>query len=151
MKQFTLKKYNLLIAFLLSILGFGASCTKSKIPSGGIEYGSPHATFKVYGKVTSENGINIPAIRVIMKSEQLYPLPDTVISDYYGNYEVKVSDFPTDHNFTIEFEDIDGPAHGTYQAKDTVVKFINPVFEGGESWYKGETSKEMNIKLKEEL
>jgi len=150
MKQFTLKKYNLFIAFLLTILGFGASCSKSKTPSGGIEYGSPHATFKVYGKVTSENGINIPAIRVIMKSEQLFPMPDTVISDYYGNYEVRLHDSPRDHNYTLEFSDIDGPAHGNYLAKDTTVKFINPVFEGGESWYKGETSKEMNIKLKEE-
>lgn len=149
MKQFTLKKYNLFIAFLLTILGFGASCTKFKI-SPGIEYGSPHATFKVYGKVTSENGINIPAIRVIMKPDQLYPWPDTVISDYYGNYEVRLSAHPTHQNYTLEFKDIDGAAHGSYQAKDTTVKFINPVFEGGESWYKGETSKEMNIKLKEE-
>lgn len=151
MKKFTLQKYNLFIAFLLSILGFGSSCTKSKIPSGGIEYGSPHATFKVYGKITSENGVNIPAIRVIMKSEQLYPFPDTVISDYYGNYEVRLTDHPTNQNFTLEFKDIDGIAHGSYQAKDTAVKFINPVFEGGESWYKEETSKEVNIKLKEEL
>lgn len=149
MKNNLIKTQNLIIAFFLTLLGFGTACSKdSETP--GIEYGVPRATFKVFGKITSESGIKIPAIRVIMKSENVYSYNDTVISDYYGNYEVSLSEFPTDHDFEMEFEDIDGAAHASYKKKDTTAKFVNPVFEGGESWNRGETSKELNIKLKEQ-
>ncbi len=150
MKKNLINTQNLFIGFLLSVLGFGAACSLKDKKVVGIEYGTPHATFKVYGKITNESGSKIPAIRVVMKSETFSPYGnDTVISDYHGNYEIKISDFPDDHNFEMEFTDIDGPAHGEYQTKDTVAKFINPVYEGGESWNRGETSQELNIKLKE--
>ncbi len=144
-----IKTQNLLIAFLLSLLGFTTACSKNN-NSMGIEYGTPHATFKVFGKITSESRTKIPAIRVVMKSETFWVHSDTVISDFYGNYEVKVSDFPTDHHFEMEFTDIDDQANGLYQSKDTIAVFKDAEYEGGESWYAGETSKELNIQLKEE-
>lgn len=85
-----------------------------------------------------------------MKSEQLYVYSDTVISDYNGNYMVIVGGPARLEDFQLKFEDIDGEAHGSYQTKDTIVKFTGPIFEGGEGWSKGEASKELNIKLKKE-
>ena len=150
MKHQLIKTQNLIIAFLLSLLGFTTACSKNN-NTIGIEYGTPHATFKVFGKITSEKGDKIPAIRVVMKPNFFAMNADTVISDYYGNYMVEVSDFPKDQNFELEFEDIDGEAHGIYQPKDTTAIFKNPVYEGGEGWNSGETSKELNIQMKEKL
>ena len=157
MKQFTLKKYNLFIAFLLSILGFGTACSKGEVSPG---YGTPSAGFRIYGKVTSEDGVRIPAIRVIMSADYSYPVSDTSfatytnsdtsIADYYGNYQVRLIDDRGKKEYNLKFEDIDGIALKSYQSKDTIIKFVNPKFENGGAWYVGEASKEVNIKLKKE-
>jgi putative lipoprotein (rSAM/lipoprotein system) len=144
MKRNILKKYNYIIAFLLSVLGVGGACTLGGCEYGtpAEEYGTPSATFKVNGIVSSEDNTKIPNIRVVMQS-------DTVYTDLNGAYNVQTSAFPDDQNFLVEFEDIDGTANGIYQSKDTMVLFDNPQFENGDgSWYIGETSKEINIKLK---
>jgi putative lipoprotein (rSAM/lipoprotein system) len=144
MKRKFLKNYNFIIAFLLSILGVGGACTLGGCEYGtpAEEYGIPSATFKVYGIITSEDNAKIPNIRVVMHS-------DTIYTDINGNYNVQTVDFPHDQNFLVELDDIDGIANMKYQSKDTVVSFKDPKFENGDGlWYKGETSKELNIKLK---
>ena len=113
------KRYNALIRFLLSILGFGAACSLSSC-----EYGTPYATFKVNGSVKSEVTSNdIPNIRVIMGY-------DTTFTDKSGNYQISNTDFPEDQTFLVEFKDIDGKTNGEYQSLDTIVEFIDPEGNG---------------------
>ena len=88
---------------------------------------------------------------MVIMSASIHQESDTVISDYDGNYEVKVLDSSYYFNdFPLKFEDIDGEAHGSFQTKDTIIKFKDPIYENGNGWYRGEASKEVNIKLKKE-
>lgn len=140
------KRFNTLLSFLLSILGFGAAFSLNSCEYGtpAMEYGTPFATFKVKGSVKSELSSNaIPNIRVVMGN-------DTTFSDESGNYQISNTDFPDDQTFLLEFKDIDGKTNGEYQALDTIVEFIDPKFSGGTGdWNSGETEKEVNVKLKE--
>ncbi len=146
MKISIFKRFNGLISFLLSILGFGAAFSFSSCEYGtpAVEYGTPFATFKVNGNVKSEvTSNNIPNIRVVMGY-------DTAYTDESGNYQLSSKEFPDDQTFLLEFKDIDGVSNGEYQPLDTIVEFIAPEFSGGTgSWDKGETEKEVNVKLKD--
>ncbi|MFH0757508.1 MAG: radical SAM-associated putative lipoprotein [Bacteroidota bacterium] len=146
MKRLLLKKYNTLITCLLSILGFGAACSLNGCEYGPlpVEYGTPHATFKVNGSVRSEvTSGNLPNIRVVMGE-------DTAYTDEQGNYQVGTMDFPQDQTFLLEFNDIDGEANGAYQPLDTIADFIDPDFAGGTGgWDQGEVEKEINVRLKD--
>jgi len=130
----------------LSILGFGAACGFSacEYGAGYVEYGTPHAMFKVKGSVKSEaTSDNISGIRVIMRV-------DTTFTDAQGNYEVGASDYPGDQAFLVEFKDTDGGSNGEYQPLDTIVEFTDPAFTGGEgAWYGGMTEKEIDVELKD--
>ena len=152
MKRNILKKYNFLIAFLISILGVGVACSLGGCEYGtpGDEYGTPSARFKVTGTVTSETNAKISNIRVVMHSgESLARQTDTSFTDINGAYIVQTLTYPDEQDFSIKFDDIDGTLNGIYQSKDSIVSFDNPKFINGDgSWYKGETSKELNIKLK---
>ena len=146
MKRALLKKYNTVINLLLSILGFGTACSIGGCEYGlpPVEYGTPHATFKVIGNVRSEaTSDNLPFIRVVMGY-------DTAFTDESGNYQVKNIEFPQDQTFLVEFKDVEGEANGEYQPLDTIVEFIDPEFSGGSGgWDNGETKKEINVELKD--
>ena len=144
MKRNILKKYNYILAFLLSVLGVGAACSLGGCEYGtpAEEYGVPMATFKIHGTVTSEENDKIPNIRVVLRT-------DTTYTDQNGAYAVQTNTFPDDEYFLVELDDIDGTANGAYQPLDTTVVFVDPQFVNGDgSWYAGETSKEVNIILK---
>ncbi len=151
MKRKLLEKHNKLIVFLLSILGIGGACTFSGCEYGSpVEYGSPHATFKVHGKVSNENDAAIPGIRVRLWMDEGKYYADSAFTNSEGLYNVQIDDFPEEQNYEMEVDDIDGESNGSFNSLDTIVSFVNPEFEnGGDSWYSGETSKEFNIKLKE--
>ena len=144
MKRKLLEKHNKFIAFLLSIIGIGGACTFGGCEYGtAAEYGTPSATYKVHGKITSEEKNNIRGIRVILQN-------DTAHTDENGQFNVQTTDFPGDQDFLIEVEDIDGASNGEYQSLDTIVSFVDPEFENPEgAWYRGEATKEMDIELKE--
>lgn len=144
MKRTILQRYNYLIAFLLSVIGIGGACTFGGCEYGtpANEYGVPSAKFIVNGRVSSEDSVKIPGVRVVMQS-------DTGYTDINGAYSVEAVSFPDDQDFLVEIDDIDGATNGSYQSKDTLVSFDDPHFVNGDgSWYEGETSKEVNIKLK---
>ncbi|MCG8410447.1 MAG: radical SAM-associated putative lipoprotein [Bacteroidales bacterium] len=135
MKIKLLKTYNILITGLLSILGFAIACDSMD------EYGTPTAKFIVNGKVkSSKTNQPIENIRVSM-------LYDTTYTDKNGAYQV-VETGEIHNIYNIEFKDIDGETNGEFNNLDTVIEFKNPKFTGGDgNWYKGETSKEYDIKL----
>lgn len=129
---------NKLFLALITFLGF--SCD----PDGPwrVEYGSPHADFIVNGSIVDESTLNeLSNIQVVMDY-------DTVYSNENGNYEIKVTNSPQSQIYTISFKDIDGALNGAFLPTDTVVDFSDEQFKNGDgSWYSGEKSKEINIKL----
>ncbi len=143
MKIKLLEKHNKLIAFLLSVIGIGGACTFGGCAYGTpVEYGTPTATFKVNGKVNSEEDVKIKGIRVIM-------CDDTAYTNEEGKFQVQTVNFPADVDLDIEFDDTDGELNGAFQSLDTIVSFVDPEFKNGDGhWYQGETSKEFNVKLK---
>ena len=105
-------------------------------------YGTPTAKFIVNGKVTSSSNQEIENIKIKMQW-------DSTKTNKEGNYQIETYDYPGDHAFDIQFIDIDGVENGEYQSLDTIVKFKDPHFTGGDGdWDEGETSKEFNIQLK---
>jgi putative lipoprotein (rSAM/lipoprotein system) len=109
--------------------------------TGYAEYGTPTASFKVYGTVLSEDSTEIPYIRVVMQNDTMYSDPD-------GNYSISDNNFPGSHEFQIEFSDTDGAENESWQTLDTTVAFVDPKFKNGDGdWYAGETTKEFNVKL----
>ena len=135
-----LKSYNLILASMLTVLGFSVSCEMKA------EYGVPSAKFIVNGNVQSSlDNTPVKNIRVIMQG-------DTTLTDDSGNFVVMDKyGFPTSQIFDIKFLDIDSTENGSFENKDTTVSFVNPKFtKGNGHWYEGETSKELNIKLKPE-
>ncbi len=143
---FLYKNYNKLLRVLLTLLGFGTVCSLGCCMYGSpeVEYGTPHATFRVNGNVKSEASSEVlPNIRVVMGN-------DTAYTDGAGNYQVSNEEFPHNQAFMLEFEDVNGETGGEYQALDTIVEFIDPEFTGGNDvWDHGTTEKEFNIKLKD--
>ncbi len=141
-KRYFFRKYNALITLILSILGFSTACESlDEYGAPVVEYGAPTATFIVKGKVSSNDNNSIPNIRVSMGV-------DTAYSDKNGNYEVSQQYSPTDAKFRMKFEDVDGVDNGEYSSVDTVARFENPAFTGGDgNWNKGETESQLDIKM----
>ena len=134
---------NSIIAGILALLGFTTSCERDG--SGGIidMYGTPSAKFIINGKVESlESDKPIPDIKVFISG-------DTSKTDADGNYTLAFSGFPVDQSVNISFQDIDSTFNGEFDDLDTIAVFKDQKYINGEgSWYRGETSKELNIKLK---
>jgi putative lipoprotein (rSAM/lipoprotein system) len=142
-----LTSYNVILTALMALLGFATSCERF----GGTEYGVPHASFIVKGKIVSAEGNSpVPNIKVRMQIDSLSMQTDSAYSDSKGNYQVVDEfGFPISHSYSIKFTDIDGTANGEFQTLDTVVEFKDPVYKGGDgNWDSGETKKEFNIVLK---
>jgi len=133
-----LKKSNLFIAWVLGIIGFSYACTDPVV-----EYGTPTALFKINGSIVSETeNTAIPNIKIVS-------MQDSVHTNSDGNFLIKHHDFPESVEIQIKVRDIDGAENGSFEDLDTIIKFENPEFENGDgSWYSGEISKNIQIKLK---
>lgn len=134
-----LKTSNAIIAGLIALLGFAASCEKDS----KVEYGTPSAKFIVNGKVVSSNSNQaIENIRVVMKG-------DTTRTDSEGKYQVVDEyGFPGSQSYDIQFRDTDGAANGDFQDLDTIVEFVDPQYSNGSgNWYSGEATEELDIEL----
>lgn len=142
-----LTRYNAFIAAVMALLGFSTAC--DRFPR--MEYGTPHASFKVKGKVTSAESNNpVSNLKISIQTDSLSMQLDSAYSDSNGNYEVTDEfGFPISHSYLIHFRDVDGTANGEFQNLDTVVEFKDPVYTGGDKhWDNGETTKEFNVVLK---
>jgi len=141
MKIKLIKTYNVLITALLGLLGFATACDLNEAS----EYGSPSAKYIITGKVSSsKTNQPIEHIRVTLG------YTDTCYTDVDGNYQVEAREFPLDENdsVTVNFNDCDSIENGEYTALDTSFVFRNPVFTGGNGkWYRGQTTKEVTVKL----
>lgn len=148
-----LKKYNALIVFLISVLGF----TSASSLLGGCMYGSPSADYIVRGKIEVDKTNNpIAGIKVEMSIKKEYETGKVFVgvssdaSENDGTYIVCANgEYPVDQTCNIKFTDIDGSQNGDYETLDTTIVFQNPELTGSSGqWDEGETTKEVNVKLK---
>lgn len=114
-----------------------------------VEYGMPHATYKVIGQVSSEDGTPIPGIEVLMT---LYHDGDFMkgTTDSQGKVEIELEAWPDETQATVEFTDIDGEANGgQFQSEKAEVTF-EKVKDGDGRWYEGSYAAEVKVQLKKQ-
>jgi putative lipoprotein (rSAM/lipoprotein system) len=136
---------NSIITVLLTLLGFGTSCEKIGGGGGGTQsmYGTPSAKFIIKGNVVSlESDEPVRDFKVFITG-------DTSKTDADGNYTLATGGFPKEQSINISFQDIDSTLNGEFEDLDTTAVFKDPKYINGDGhWYRGETSKELIIKLK---
>lgn len=113
------------------------------------EYGMPHATYKVIGQVSSEDGTPIPGIEVLMT---LYHDGDFMkgTTDSQGKVEIELEAWPDETQATVEFTDIDGEANGgQFQSEKAEVTF-EKVNDGDGRWFEGSYAAEVKVQLKKQ-
>lgn len=147
-----LKKINWLLAGLLTVLGFGAVGCDKMYPA---EYGTPHATYALKGKVIDEQNRPIPHIQVQVQPAEdaanpsWYAPVDTVYTDEQGNFAWERNDFIAPPRFQVLSEDPDEDGNGGWFASDTLqIDFSGEKMTGGKGWYEGRAEKEVAITLK---
>ena len=141
-----------LISICLILLGFsGCSWTGTQ----GAEYGTPHASYKISGKVVSDadgkaiNGIKVTMARDVNGTHS--PVTPSVTTNADGEfliYDNQVISF-SDEEFIIHLEDIDGVENGLFTDSEQIIKFVKSDFSGARThWYYGKTERNMGeIKL----
>lgn len=135
-----------IIAALLALLGF-AGC---EIVGGRVEYGTPHASFEVKGRVTDGDGDPIRDIKIVVDEGEQgnpdYPL-GVGITDASGRYVVIGSWFGG-RNLTVVTEDIDGEANGgEFASKSVEIEIDSDDYVGGDGWYRGKAAKTADFTL----
>lgn len=112
---------NKLIWLILSLLGFStAACNdNSDLPC---EYGTPHVTFSVKGKVQNKAGEPIPGIEVSTDSQYM---PRKTQTNEEGVFVYEWDEWPQmlPYEVTIEFRDTDGAENGAYADRQLPVTF----------------------------
>jgi putative lipoprotein (rSAM/lipoprotein system) len=130
MKQKINNWTKLLYGFLMTILGF-SGC--NIIEFGRVEYGQPHAEFKIAGEVKSHDGTPLKGIRVTIDPQPSNPdysrySSDTLFTDADGKYSKDRLKYGWPDELKeaeISFEDIDGPENG---GEFETVKLTSGVF-----------------------
>lgn len=141
--------YELISGAILSLLGF-TSC----VGLGRVEYGMPHANFKVMGEVkAADSGKPIEgiAVRLHTNSKDVDGYCPQLQTDKDG----KVNDIftlgPNVEEILLTFEDIDGEEHGglfapdTLRAKDLIIKFVE---DKKSTWHQGDYDITFEARLK---
>lgn len=145
-----LKVCNGLLSGALALLGY-TSCDSSGI--GGetpLEYGTPYAKYEIKGKVMDrDTKAAIEGARVIVKpmqwkSDETFPPQafDTLQTDKDGNYLYQ-NEMTMIDRFRVVCED----PSGALKADSATIK-MDP--QGGEGWYQGSDSQEVDFELKKQ-
>ena len=142
-----LKVCNGLLSGALALLGY-ASCDSSDEPAE--EYGTPYAKYEIKGKVTDrDTKAAIDGARVIVKpmqwkSDETFPPQafDTLQTDKDGNYLYQ-NEMTMIDRFRVVCED----PSGALKADSATIK-MDP--QGGEGWYQGSDSQEVDFELKKQ-
>ena len=150
--------YEMIAGAILSLLGF-TSCDKEDFGENyrerRVEYGMPHATFKVIGDVkAADNGKPIDGIVVKFSREgdgsRTWETAEFK-SDKDGKVDGAAQAWPSDKDIMLTFEDIDGEENGglfapdTLRAKDLQIKFVENPEKG---WNKGVYTVSFEARLK---
>ena len=152
-KKGFIKGFNLVLAGLISLLGF-VGCEKKGASYPLDEYGSPHADYTVKGTVVNKaTGKPIKGIRVgyypVVQPEPEYGVIATsfqlksrviVLTDTDGAFELTDNFFP-EKNLTLPVyvDDVDGEENGFFQSEEFEVDFSEAEKSGASGhWYNGE-------------
>lgn len=140
MKTKLYKTIDKLLTYLLGVLGLSAC------DSLICEYGSPHATYQITGKVTDKStGKAIPNIQITFSHSC-----DTIYTDNKGEYGYGINGFIAYDTLEIKAEDIDGAANGGMFASDSaqvIFTEADKTSEGNSNWDKGSYAKTINFTL----
>ena len=146
--------YEMIAGAILSLLGF-SSCGELEDPFGGgrVEYGTPHATFKVVGDVkAADSGKPIEGIVVKFSRESEHSWETAEFkSDKNGKVDGSTSAWPSEKDIMLTFADEDGEEHGglfapdTLRAKDLKIEFVE---DKTSNWHKGVYTVSFEAKLK---
>ncbi|MDO4185322.1 MAG: radical SAM-associated putative lipoprotein [Bacteroidales bacterium] len=161
MKKKVYKVMNLLLGSVVTMLGF-ESCGDDSPFGGGdvVEYGVPHATYRVVGTVTDQNGKPIEGIKVKMIVDTPYEVIEhgATQTDIKGKYTTGeweyANEFLSD-NVKVVFNDEDGDANGGKFASDTLLmKDLNKTKYANapkhDHWSSGSFEFSADIKLKKQ-
>lgn len=144
MKNKILKSSNWLYGLIIGLLGFTQGCNIY----GPVEYGVPHADYKISGRVTDAKNNPIKGIEITVKD--VYYDEAKPQTDASGNYSMEFSEFPN-RSFEIVYKDLDGAENGGEFADMTEnISFKSEDFTGGSgNWYDGKAAKVVDVVLKE--
>ena len=135
------KTYSKILAILMAWLGFSCDGT------GTLEYGTPSATFKAKGVITSQADDHpVEGIRAVLKPNQNTEWGmDTVYTDSKGAFNLKSGNDGFAHQkLYVELSDVDGDKNGSFSDKGMEIDYSNEKFTGGDGhWYKGEAEKDL--------
>lgn len=139
------KLSNIIITLILTI--FGVGCDKY----GSEAYGTPYATHNVKGTVKGASSTKIEGVKVTLTDKRDEHTIEVTKTDELGKYEFKPhTAFPIDTEYQISFEDIDGEKNGSYEDKTTEVTILkSELTGGGDDWFYGSASKDINVQLDE--
>lgn len=130
--------WNAFLGGILSLLGF-SSCVG---PFAPVEYGCPHADYKLDVEVTGE-GKPLRDIRVVFfngpADEDSYSAVDTLYTNAQGKAVGEMNITILDQRMCVKFEDADGAENGAWQTDilDKSHLQIKQTAEGDGKWYEG--------------
>lgn len=152
--------YEIIAGAILSFLGF-TSCEIIGPDMygpliGPAEYGMPHATFKLIGKVSAEDSGN-PIEGIKVKFRQKLSDNDDNVNEFEtasgkdGKVNTSFTEWPDAENIELTFEDVDGEENGgsfapdTLRQKDLNIEFVK---DNNSSWHRGKYTISFDAKLK---
>ncbi|MBN2532324.1 MAG: radical SAM-associated putative lipoprotein [Spirochaetales bacterium] len=140
-----LKLWSTIFAFFLGLTGM--NCPPLY---GAPEYGMPYAEFTVKGKVTSNEVIPIPGIKVT--ALDVYVLSETACyTGTGGDYSVTFTTMgAVDMDVTMRFEDVDEAEKGSFTDRDVIVHISKGDFiddTPGDDWDDGYGSTTEDVQL----
>lgn len=145
-----LKGTNWILAGLITLLGFSCSNDLDNDDDLLCEYGTPHATYEIKGKVTDRQNNPIPNIQIELRDSvpsRGWAQSDTIYTNNEGEFTWEIGEFPG-MTFKLTAIDTDDESNGGLFARDTsFVSFRDAEFVGGDHWFRGSATKETKIIL----
>ena len=132
--------------FFSSILGIFFGCV---IGPNTVEYGMPHADYKVSGKVLSaDQNLPIKGLFVsITDTLNTSRIIDSTKTDSLGRYSLQ-SLGDGKNTWNLKVEDIDSIENGSFTTKDTIISIPEKdLKEPSGTWYMGHGEKEVDLKV----
>lgn len=142
------------LAGILTLMGFNVSCDGGGLNGEqAVEYGTPHATYTIKGKVVDAANNPIPNIKIECATEHSYSqgkvftTADSTNTDGSGTFISTFGEFPTERIKVIA-TDTDGSANGTFDKDSVEISIEKKDYKNGAHWNKGEVTKEVTLTLK---
>jgi putative lipoprotein (rSAM/lipoprotein system) len=139
--------------WLMALLGFSSMSSCDKIIDGGRpEYGSPHATFTLRGRVTDAQGYSIHGIKIDYNGVNNFgtPMVEYGITNRSGEYQIRFYlDGAEELSADVSAIDVDGMENrGLFKTQTKQVSVSGDDYVDGDgNWNMGDATKEVNFIL----